>query len=540
MKNRLTNIITIVIVAALCGLILLQVYFLKNTYQQEKQTFNNNVISLLNDLSKSLEEEEAVSGIADFIYDVRTFPPQDSSGKVRTMLFNHKRDTAKIRIKREGNKHWEKITSEAVVINKDTLKNSNVFIVGTGDPDSSLPIPFGYRFKSDSNHFSFSYRFDDIIDTLKRLDSSRKKVIVSNVINKMILADQVSIENRISQKKLDSLLNNRFNKIGIDIPYRYSVYSGLRDSLYFIYGNDSLYKYKDIETKAEIFSSDILPFRNLLVVDFPSKGIFIYKQIIPQITLSVLFILLITLGFLYTIRTIHKQKKIAGNVVNFINNMTHEFKTPISTIAIASDAISKPEVLEDRSKVCRYNNVISEENTRMRQQVEKILEMAIIEERNYDLKIERINIHELLKNAAQSLQVRLESNNGIMHFNLKAQRYLVMGDKLHISNIFNNILDNSVKYCEKIPELSIITENSNGHIHIIFEDNGIGIKAQDAKKVFEKYYRVPTGNLHNVKGFGLGLSYVKHMVEAHKGSISLVSESGKGTKVEIIFPAAND
>jgi len=541
MKNRLVNIITILIIAALCGLIALQVYFLKNAYEQENQIFNNNVISVLNELSRSLDEEEAATGIMDLVYDVRSVAADESGKVMKTVVMKAKGkpDTPTVFRVRKGFE-GDIVNSESVIVSKDTFENSKIFFHKDNNSDTLLPGTLAYTFKSDSNHFAFSYRFDDIIDTLKRLDSTRKNIIVSNVVTKMMLSDSIAIQKRLPKEKLDSLLNIRLSGLGIDIPYKYSVYSGFRDSLKFIYGSDSLYTYKHINTKAELFSSDILPFRNILVVDFPSKAVFIYKQIMTQTILSVIFLSLIAFGFIYTIRTIHRQKKIAANVVNFINNMTHEFKTPISTIAIASDAIGKPEVLEDRSKICRYNTVIKEENTRMRQQVEKILEMAVIEEGEFELKREKLNVHDIIERAAESMYVRIENAHGKINYDFQAVNYLITGDQIHIMNILYNIFDNAIKYSNQPPVISISTRSNGESLHILISDNGIGIKAQDIKKVFDKYYRVPTGNLHNVKGFGLGLSYVKLMVEAHQGRIDINSEYGKGTQIELIFPAAHE
>lgn len=540
MKNRTTNIITVLIIAALCGLIALQIYFLRNAYQQEKQIFNNNVITALNKLSHSLEEQEAAAGIVDYVYDVRSFPPSDSAKhRVNRIIYaeENKRPlkTGVFKISKGKKGRWDTVISSKSGIRKNDTAHNPRIIISSG---SDLKNDLHYRIKVDSNQIAFSYRFDEIIDTLKKMDSSRKKIVVSNVVNKMILADRIAIDNRIPERKLDSLLSKSLAKIGIDIPYKYSVYSGLGDSLAYIYGSSSLPSYRTISTKAELFTSDIMPFRNLLVVDFPSREMFLYKQIMTQIILSLLFVSLITFGFLYTIKTIHRQKRIAGHVVSFINNMTHEFKTPISTIAIAADAIGKPEILEDKSKVCRYNDVIKEENKRMRQQVEKILEMAVIEEGEYELKTEKLDMHELIDQAAASILVRIENENGRIDYDLCASDHFIKGDRLHILNILYNVLDNAVKYRKDNPAISISTINSNGKLHIIIEDNGIGIKSADIKRVFDKYYRVPTGNVHNVKGFGLGLSYVKLMVTAHRGNVDISSEPGRGTKVELIFPAA--
>ncbi len=217
-------------------------------------------------------------------------------------------------------------------------------------------------------------------------------------------------------------------------------------------------------------------------------------------------------------------------------NMTHEFKTPISTIALASEAIAKPEVLKSRPKVLKYNSLIVDENNRMKHQVEKILQMAVLEEGEFELKQTDVNMHSEIEQALKNVSLQVEQMNGTIECSLKAKEHIVQGDIVHLANIIHNVLDNAVKYSSGIPAIRIETKNMDRSIVIRISDNGIGISKEDAVRVFEKYYRVSTGNTCDVKGFGLGLSYVKLVTEAHNGTVSLSSIPGKGTTVEIVLP----
>jgi two-component system phosphate regulon sensor histidine kinase PhoR len=226
--------------------------------------------------------------------------------------------------------------------------------------------------------------------------------------------------------------------------------------------------------------------------------------------------------------------------MDFINNMTHEFKTPISTIALASDAIAQPEINNNEEKLKKYNRIIQDENSRMKQQVDKILQMALLEEGDYELNLSTIDLHELINNAVGNLSVRVENLGGKLETNLSASNYRIKGDAVHLINIINNILDNAIKYSPEGAHIIVQTHNEGSKIILSFIDNGMGIDEDDLKRVFDKYFRVPTGNLHDIKGFGLGLSYVKLMVEGHSGEIKIKSKPGTGTTVDITLPVIKE
>ena len=220
--------------------------------------------------------------------------------------------------------------------------------------------------------------------------------------------------------------------------------------------------------------------------------------------------------------------------------MTHEFKTPISTIALASEAIAQPEIHNDEGKLTKYNGIIQDENFRMKQQVDKILQMAVLEQGDYELNLAAVDLHELINNAVGNISVRVEDRGGKLETNLSASSHRIKGDAVHLINIINNILDNAIKYSPEGVHIIVQTHNEDSRIILSFIDDGIGIDSENLNRVFDKYFRVPTGNLHDIKGFGLGLSYVKLMVEGHNGDIKIKSKPGTGTTVDISFPVIKD
>ncbi|HEY6952139.1 MAG TPA: HAMP domain-containing sensor histidine kinase, partial [Bacteroidota bacterium] len=240
--------------------------------------------------------------------------------------------------------------------------------------------------------------------------------------------------------------------------------------------------------------------------------------------------------FVYIVRTILRQKEFAGRLSDFINNMTHEFKTPISTISLASEAIARPENSRSQPKVKRYNGMIADENNRMKKQVEKILQMSALEEGDYELNLVPVDVHKVITKAVESISLQMTARKGSITTTLGASRSTIHADAVHLENIIHNVLDNAVKYTRDTPKIVVSTASGTDRLIIRVQDNGIGIADEHLEKVFEKYYRVPTGNLHDVKGFGLGLSYVKLVTEAHHGTITIQSLPGAGTTVELRFP----
>lgn len=265
---------------------------------------------------------------------------------------------------------------------------------------------------------------------------------------------------------------------------------------------------------------------------------FAFKSLRFRIITVILFTIIIITAFYLTVRTMLRQKKLGEIKNDFINNMTHEFKTPIATISLAVDAMKNEKVIQDREKISYFSTIIKEENLRMNRQVETILRASQLEKQEVDLNLKPVHVHEVIKDVADNFALQLEEKQGRAELLLNAENDLINADEVHFSNLINNLLDNAIKYSkENVPIFIKITTQLNGkNLVIRVEDNGIGMNKETVKKVFERFYRAHTGNIHNVKGFGLGLSYVKTIIEAHHGEIKAESTLGKGSTFTIEMP----
>jgi two-component system phosphate regulon sensor histidine kinase PhoR len=252
--------------------------------------------------------------------------------------------------------------------------------------------------------------------------------------------------------------------------------------------------------------------------------------------MSGLFTLIILLTFAITIYVILKQKKISEIKTDFINNMTHEFKTPIATISVAVDSIENEKTLANPTHIKYFTDIIRKENIRMNTQVERVLQMSLIDKNDFNLNLQPVDLHRTISRAVENIKIQVEKRNGKIELELNATDFNIKTDEVHLTNIIINLLDNANKYSENAPEIIVKTENTNNGVSIYISDKGIGMSKEHLSKIFEKFYRVTSGNIHNVKGFGLGLSYVKAIVLAMKGKIHAESELGKGSQFEIWLP----
>ncbi|MFN7260265.1 MAG: sensor histidine kinase [Cyclobacteriaceae bacterium] len=342
----------------------------------------------------------------------------------------------------------------------------------------------------------------------------------------------VLVNGPIDSNLLGFLLKNEFDKRKITADYQFGVYDCSKQCM--AGGNYiSPTKNKIPVSLSELPSLEMDGY--YFGVRFPQ----IEANLISQMGIwgfSSVVMLVVIFFFVYTLFVILKQRRLSEVQNDFINNMTHEFKTPLATIAISSEVLKDPSIAKNPERLLNYATIIENESQRLKQQVERVLQMAQTEKADVGLKKEQQDIHELIKEAVDNHKVALSSKRGEVGLALNATNSHILADKLHFTNVIGNLLDNAIKYCEKEPRISITTSNSEASIQIEISDNGIGISPENQKKIFARFYRVPTGNRHDVKGFGLGLNYVKLIVEAHKGRISVQSTPGNGSIFTIVLP----
>ena len=363
--------------------------------------------------------------------------------------------------------------------------------------------------------------------------TKNKAELVRNVFSDVIQGSR-DIYERLDRQTLDTLLKKELHSRGITIPYQYGVKNGsnmIFSSFAVNYSPELLKK----SHKMLLFPNDLQPQSHFLYVYFPNTQDFILRNMWTVFLSSILLILMIGGVFYSSGSTMLKQKKLADIKNDFINNMTHEFKTPISTISLAVEVMKDNEVKKDNSKISRYLNIIQDENRRLGTQVEKVLQMALLDKGEIKLRLDSVDVHETIEQVLTNLSVQIEQKNGIVNLELEAENPEIEADEVHLTNIIYNLLDNANKYSPENPVITIRTENVGNALKISILDKGIGMTKEQVVRIFERFYRVPTGNLHDVKGFGLGLSYVKKMVESHNGQIFVESKLGEGSKFEITF-----
>lgn len=364
----------------------------------------------------------------------------------------------------------------------------------------------------------------------------------------------VSIGSKISSSEIEKIINNALEKAGLsNMKYEYCFFSGLltnrnptieKQSPHFWEASEDTVRnyspdYKLIRALPGSDSDGITKDENLALVVLNWKS-HVKQAIIWNVALAIVFTLVIVSAFYLTVYTMLRQKKLGEIKNDFINNMTHEFKTPIATISLAVDALKNERVMGDRDKLNYFSGIIKEENQRMNKQVETILKASQFEKREAEIDLKPLHVHEIIENVVDNFQLQLHEKNGDSVLSLGATKDLINADEVHFTNLVNNLIDNAVKYSkDNVPILlKISTSNTSNGIVIKFEDNGIGMSRETQKRIFEKFYRAHTGNLHNVKGFGLGLNYVKSVADSHNGTVRVDSVLGKGSVFTVEFPLA--
>ncbi len=382
---------------------------------------------------------------------------------------------------------------------------------------------------------------DDTSIAQEKHDVNDQGQMAKEVFNDFLFKKR-NIYERINYFVLDSLLRYEIKNKGINIPFEYGISTKEQPSLLH-YASSLKYKANGLKSDKDtylvnLFPNDFSNSESYLRVYFPNQDRYIMRNMWVMYTSSLLLILVVLGCFYIAVNTIVKQKHLADIKNDFINNMTHEFKTPISTISLATQMLQDKDVAASKTMFNRYLNIIKDENKRLGSQVEKVLQTAQMERGELKLKLGLVNVHQVIEHVLENISPQIELRDGEITLDLQAHNSEIEADEVHLTNIIFNLLDNANKYSLEKPIISIATAEVEGGISIKVSDKGIGMGKESIKNIFEKFYRVPTGNLHDVKGFGLGLSYVKKMVDEHHGKIKVQSKLGEGSQFEIILPSS--
>jgi two-component system phosphate regulon sensor histidine kinase PhoR len=567
-KKFFTGIIILMGVSIL-GIIAVQLVWMNNAIQVKNELFDRSVNDALNNTVSKLEDLHNFGIVNHMVFNFDSLHWTNETGEEfesgtpppPPAFFNystpkppdpvrviHQRKSGdkntRIEIKVDGSMHKKGAFSYQIETNTKTdnrdisiedIQNSGnaVFIVNSDTIISNIDSLYKIsRFKIDSMLTT--------LDTIGILQSDISKRVQQKGTRLKRMADQAISEfetwdvRKIDEEQLQQVLAEELVNRDIPIHFEYAI---IQDST-FINENpvtDSL-KLSETEYRVKLYPNDIFQKNMQLALFFPGRESFVYRSLHWLLLSSFLFSLIILLTFGLSVFYILRQKKISEMKSDFINNMTHEFKTPIATISVATDSITNPKVVNDPERIRYFAGMIKKENLRMNRQVEDILTIARLDQKDFEFKWEAIDVHELVDDAIQGIKIQIEKRSGEIITDLGAKNAVVTTDKIHCTNVIYNLLDNANKYSAENPQIKISTTNRNNGILISIEDKGIGMTKAVQGKIFERFYRQTTGNIHNVKGFGLGLNYVKAVLEANHGTITVQSEPGKGSRFDVFLP----
>lgn len=537
MKRKSIQGLILLMSLSLLGIIAAQYLWIQQSVNVQREKFQAAVYRSLDNAVQRMEKEQSADYIfREFFHQPRskssTSYRQDNNGNVSII---RQKSTSSVKPNIVYQKKDTVITQGGTRIEVHTEVNGNqtdhqVWINASGEAVDLIELEEQMVHIEDS--------IEVVISAMEERNQEIKEVF--NQMKREIEARHNPLQARIDLEHLNEVLTQELAQNGIDTKFEFGVFNQITRQL-------SNYKTTNFDiSKANTyqpFQINLFPrdiFRGItpyeLVVYFPDAASYLVKTIGWMVSLSAIFTLFILITFFITMRTILTQKKVSQIKTDFINNMTHEFKTPIATISLATDSILTPTIINNEEHVKSFLKIIKEENSRMNSHVERVLQMSQIEKKDFSVVKASHDIHELILRAVDNMQLLANETNGKISTSLKAELSVFLVDEIHFTNVVVNLLENALKYAKEQPLVTLSTINNNNGIVIKIADNGIGMTREQQNKIFEKFYRAAGGNVHNVKGFGLGLSYVKAVIDAHHGSISVKSKINVGTEFSIQLP----
>lgn len=572
MNKKIFTGLVVLMGISILGIIAVQLIWMNNAIKVKNELFNRGVNEALSNTVRKLEDihnfgvvnQMAFNDSVHWIHELKNDMNLDLdeeflwSAKPESMKIIHQKSKSSkpVQIVREFKPGNGETVVEIQIDGDSKSVESYRYQMSTNDEDRRIIVGSDELKKgiimvrndtiisdADSLYTITTVRIDSLLSGLDTFNivrpdlSKRVKVKAGNlkrIANKFVTEVAEWDVKNVDEELLQKVLTKELSEKNITIDFEFGI---VRDSIVEFPKpvTDSL-KVANTIFKASLYPNDIFQKNIQLAVYFPDRESFVYRSLNWLLIASFFFSLFILISFSLSIFYILRQKKISEMKSDFINNMTHEFKTPIATISVASDSIVSEKVLGDPDRIKYFVGMIKKENTRMNRQVEDILTIARLDRKDFEFNWEAIDVHELINDAVQGIILQVEKRGGKIDLKLDAINSMVTTDRMHCTNVVYNLIDNAIKYSDDAPEISVVTTNQKNGVLISIIDNGIGMTKVVQGKIFERFYRQTSGNIHNVKGFGLGLSYVKAVLEANRGTISVQSEPGKGSKFDVFLP----
>ena len=519
------------ITLALIGLIFIQIYWVKHAFELNEIEFNSEARKAIDEAVLKYEKSEMFYRIKNSQLASKVLISSEIGSSFKKNIVVD-RDTA---VLKDGDGYKVRVTEynyvdtnsgvKSISLVKEFKKNSNEIVYTENEnivldinaSDTAINDYFDYG----KEQYSFQNQAMLINDIIGQFRNNNKNI---------------SISDRLDIKLLDTLLREQFSLHGIHLGYHFVILDNMNKVL-LNSSESSLNTDFDDQYLHNLYPNDILPSQYFISVRFLSLKTFLIKQSWLMIVLSIVLILIISYAFYYSLTRILKAEKLRVIKNDFINNMTHELKTPIATISLATEALSDPSLNCMENSRNRFLNIINQENTRLKVLVDNVLQSAILEEGTLTLYREDIDLNKILVSIYDSESIKVNKLNGQISYNTNKTPVIFNGDMIHLTNVFYNLLDNAIKYSpEDRVDINIELLDKGSNIEILFKDKGIGVAKENQYHIFEKLFRVPEGDLHNVKGFGLGLSYAKSIIDLHGGSIHVSSQFNIGSTFKIVLP----
>jgi two-component system phosphate regulon sensor histidine kinase PhoR len=539
-KSKFIGLIFMMLLS-ITGIVYVQVVWIRNALGILNENFDRAVIASLNDAANTIESNRKMSFYNDIMFD-DSLMPEDSDGDISSYLSVGSYSS------NDGKNFSYSITHQSITGTIDSLGNVRLNKPVVTHNDTAFYADSG-SYIIPSRHGPPELKIANNNSIIKRgrkpagsgnqdyMEWLKKRNIDTHNMNNPMVSEIYQWEKimALDKNEVAFALRNSFMFSRIETPFEFGIIKNgeLEEGAFKKSDKDDLMKSNYM---VRLFPDNIIGQNLILSVIFPERTNYVLGSMIWPLGGSLLLSLIVIATFAFSLYFIIRQKKISEMKSDFLNNMTHEFKTPIATISLAADTITNPKVIRDENSIKHFISLIKKENSRMNKKVETILQIASLDKKEIEFKFENLSLHTLIERVVETIEIQVHQRNGNIQLKLDAEEPVIYGDYEHLTNLVNNLLDNAIKYSPGAPDITVETKNNEKGILLSVTDKGIGMSKSVQSKIFERFYRQASGNIHNVKGFGLGLNYVRAIIDAHKGSVIVYSEPGKGSRFEIFLP----